>query len=473
MEIYLLKSAACLALLMLFYKLFLEQQKMHVFKRFYLPGAVIFSFIIPLITLTTYVEPNPEVAFLFEPAGSEALKSGQNFYSLPLLLWSIYAAGVIFFGWRFFKNLNSLLLKIKRNPKLRNEQTVKVLLQEDVAPHTFWDYIFLNKKRFEEKTIPQEVFEHEQAHAVQKHSLDVLFMELLQVFLWFNPLLYLVRSAVKLNHEFLADEAVIKKGADRAAYQKTLLSFSSKDLQCNLVNPINYSIIKKRFTVMKTKTSKKAILARTFLLLPVLAFLVFSFSTKEVVAQTTEKDSESQVSQEKVTPEMIKEYNKLARHFKEVGITEENVDSDEFKRMKYIFSLMTPEQRKAVESFPPPPPPTVVTGHPAPDAPPVPQKENLQPVPPPVEVTGYPAPPPPPPVIEHDDAQVPPPPPPPSPIEAVEKWIEEGAKFFYNGKAISGQKALEVVQKNGRKNLNVQVEENRSGKTVKLSDRER
>jgi beta-lactamase regulating signal transducer with metallopeptidase domain len=98
-----------------------------------------------------------------------------------------------------------------------------------------------------------------------------------------NPLIILLKDAVKLNHEFLADKAVVEKGVHTAGYQNTLLQFSSGHLQSDLVNPINYSSIKKRFKVMKTHTSKKAILARGLLILPLISLLFFSFSNKEIV----------------------------------------------------------------------------------------------------------------------------------------------------------------------------------------------
>ena len=59
MLVYILKSAACLAILFVFYKVFLEKENMHVFKRFYLLGALLFSLIIPSLVFTEYVEAAP------------------------------------------------------------------------------------------------------------------------------------------------------------------------------------------------------------------------------------------------------------------------------------------------------------------------------------------------------------------------------------------------------------------------------
>ncbi|OIQ20355.1 M56 family metallopeptidase [Lacinutrix sp. MedPE-SW] len=290
MEILILKSTACLAILLAFYKLFLERLNIHTFKRFYLLGAVLISIIIPFIPFIEYIEPQFNVPY-FEADHSvpiNLLPEEENLpveptNYLPIILWSIYGLGVLLFLTKFCINLFGIVSKIKRNEKQKSGNYISVLVQDFIVPHTFFSYIFLNKTRFEAKAIPQEVLLHEQTHAKQKHTLDILFIELLQVVFWFNPLLYLLKKDIKLNHEFLADEAVLKQGIDSSTYQETLLQFSSTANEIPLAHAINYSLIKKRFTIMKTQTSKKAVWLRSFLLLPLLAGLLFSFSGREQV----------------------------------------------------------------------------------------------------------------------------------------------------------------------------------------------
>ncbi|MGB5498920.1 MAG: hypothetical protein WBM77_08340, partial [Maribacter sp.] len=59
MLLYILKFSGCLAILLIFYKLFLERENMHVFKRFYLLGALVFSLVVPTLVFTEYV-PIPD-----------------------------------------------------------------------------------------------------------------------------------------------------------------------------------------------------------------------------------------------------------------------------------------------------------------------------------------------------------------------------------------------------------------------------
>ncbi|MEZ4793351.1 MAG: M56 family metallopeptidase [Gelidibacter sp.] len=305
---FLLKFSACLAIFMVFYKVFLERERMHQLKRFYLLSALVFSAIVPFVIFTTYVESVVTQAieipvtsdFYIEP---KVVAESINYW--PVILWSIYGLGVLLFASKFYINLFKLSRKIKRNEKQKSRQFTYVLLQERNTPHTFFNFIFLNKQQFETQKIPKEVFLHEEAHARQKHSIDVLFVEFLQIIFWFHPLVYWAKHCIKLNHEFLADEAVIKQGIEPSSYQQLLLTFSSpnsyRDVEPQLANAINYSSIKKRFTVMKTHTSKQKIWLSTFLLLPLFALTLYGFSEREIIEKPVALSIDSQVENQHET----------------------------------------------------------------------------------------------------------------------------------------------------------------------------
>ncbi|MFK7813302.1 MAG: M56 family metallopeptidase, partial [Maribacter sp.] len=305
MLLYLIKSGACMAIFLLFYKLLLENENMHVFKRFYLLGALVASLVIPNLVFVEYVEQ----VVVEEATTTPVIQSYTNIdveqttpatemdmINYPLIFAMVYGLGLVVFGFRFFKNLFQIMRRIRKNTKLKVGFITKVLLQEKMSPHTFFKYVFLNKSKFETNTIPKEVLLHEETHAKQRHSLDVIFIEILQVILWFNPLVFFFKKSIKLNHEFLADQAVIKNDFDKTSYQNTLLSYLSPDsenrYQPQLANAINYSSIKKRFTIMKRETSKKAVLIRSLMLLPLLALMLYGFSqTKIEERKSTENNT--------------------------------------------------------------------------------------------------------------------------------------------------------------------------------------
>ncbi len=382
MLVYILKSSACLALFLLFYKIFLEREKMHVFKRFYLLMSLVLAFAIPSITFTEYVEINSGSTEI--PMGinsnvqeaSQTISSDLSVLNIPLLLWTIYLLGVLFFAFRFVKNLFRVIHRIRSNSKFKMEHSIYVLLWEKIVPHTFFNYIFLSKSKYETQLIPKEVLLHEETHAKQMHSLDVLFIEALHIIFWFNPLLFLVKDAIRLNHEFLADQAVLNHGASSPSYQNILLAFTSPasygNHQPSIANAINYSSIrlnvlgkkfefmspyrqvKKRFTIMKKQTSKQIILLKSILLLPLLILSLYSFSGKKVIL-TENPDSElSQIDsiRENVTLDMLKEYNILAQKHNDVSMDERDVKREDILRMEHIYHRMSKAQKNESKPLP-------------------------------------------------------------------------------------------------------------------------
>ncbi len=285
METYILKFSACLFVFWLVYVLFLERQNMHRFKRFYLLGALALALVIPTLTIIEYIEPvvtTFETAPVYFPTELDLNDAPIEapFFNLETILWLIYGLGVLLFSSRFVINLTKMQRRISKNENISKRSFVYVLLEANLIPHSFFRYIFFNKVRYESHHIPKEVMLHEETHAKQLHSLDVIILELLQIAFWFHPLIYILKHHVKLNHEFLADQAVLQQGSDAKTYQTILLQFSSNTQDYQLSSAINYSSIKKRFTVMKTQTSKTRIWLSTLLLLPIIAILFYNFAER-------------------------------------------------------------------------------------------------------------------------------------------------------------------------------------------------
>lgn len=431
MELYLIKSAVILTILYGFYKLVLENESMHIFKRFYLLGSLPAAFLIPLVTFRSYVEvPISSTPIFIENSLPLAVPEASiNLW--PIVLWSLYALGVLFFTIKFGKNLNQLISKIKNNPKFTRDSINHILLKTPVVPHTFLNYVFLNKQKFEAKEIPDEVIAHEHVHAKQKHSIDILVVELLQIVFWFNPLLYFLKRSIKLNHEFLADRAVLNRGTDTTAYQNLLLAFSSHATTPTLANSINYSFIKKRITVMKKQTSTQAIWLRSLLLLPLVAILMYGFSTREVIQKVISTDQpQTELQQEKATKAEVEEYNTLAKKYNSMSKDNMRIILAELDRITAIYNKMTAEQKENAEPFPdfPPHPP-------APPTPPTPKFEINPPMPP------LPAPAPPAPLSD--------------PIEYIKALHKSGAVFFIGPHHYNYEKVIEMAKKTNDLNIDI------------------
>jgi bla regulator protein BlaR1 len=291
MEHFLINSSVCLFVLWLAYKLLLENTSWHGFKRFYLIGALILSMLIPFIVVETIVIPMEEIPFIndaqlpFMESGME--KSDVTFRWL-YIGWSFYVIGAFIMLWRFGKNLYSF--RIQQEDEISSYAAYQLILRNSFTiPHSFLTRIFISKKDQESNKIPRVVLEHEKAHLDQKHSLDVLFIEFLLIAFWFNPLLYIMRYSIKLNHEFLADRAVLSQGISTNAYQETLLEQATTSYQQAMANTFTFPIIKKRFHIMKTHTSNTSLVFRSLALIPVIALLVISCGKEETEFQKGEE----------------------------------------------------------------------------------------------------------------------------------------------------------------------------------------
>lgn len=281
---FLINSTACLFFLWLFYKIALENISWHNFKRVYLLTSIAISFIIPFIVVKTIVLPfegsivNAEIDQSM-PAATTFESSHQLQY-IHLLI-GLYVIGTFIMFRRFLKNLKHF--KLKDDDKVETlGKYVLILRNEPTVPHSFFNCIILNKSDHECNRIAPVVYVHEKAHLDQKHSLDILFIELLIVLFWFNPLLYMYRYSIKLNHEFLADRTVLNNGVSTAMYQKLIFDYTSTGYRHSIANTFHFPLIKKRFNIMRTKTSIRNGLLRSLAIVPLLALLVLSCGQEAV-----------------------------------------------------------------------------------------------------------------------------------------------------------------------------------------------
>lgn len=288
MILFLIKSTICLLVLYAFYVLFLENKKMHQFNRFYLIGILIISLVIPAINI------NSESSIVYSTTkliGSISLLHISNY---ALLLYFLITVGLLF---KFSLKLYSILKLIKNNLKVKQNNKTLILLEDKVLPHTFLKFIFLNKNDYENGTIQDELFTHELTHVTEKHTIDILFIELFQIIFWFNPFLTFINKSIRLNHEFIADDIVINTHKDRSNYQHILLGISSWNNTNHLTSNLNYSLTKQRFMMMVNNTPQLSIRLVKLSILPLLIVLVLifgntSYKSEHGLDNTTSTNSE-------------------------------------------------------------------------------------------------------------------------------------------------------------------------------------
>ena len=267
---YIIRSSFSLALLYLFFTVFLSHDKMHRFNRFYLIASLIFSFVVPLLSIpaifTSYPANNLVGLSNIQESYSQlqilSMQEESQFNLEKLILYLYFSVSFILLI-RFTFNLIRLKISISTNPITEYEGHRIVLISDLVLPYSFIRTIFVNSEEYKNGRIPTELLLHEISHISQRHSVDIIFIELLKVFFWFNPFMYFFKKAIMLNHEYLADEAVTYSENNSKPYIDILLNIAFRNNNSYLASSFNYSFTKKRLLMMtKNKFSKTAILKK-------------------------------------------------------------------------------------------------------------------------------------------------------------------------------------------------------------------
>jgi beta-lactamase regulating signal transducer with metallopeptidase domain len=331
---------------------------MHAFKRFYLFFSIVVSLVAPLITISFNVT---QQSFVFEyiskePAdfieGQSTIAITENLDKTILLLIAIYLVGVAFGLFRFIKTVFVLIKRMGKETSILFYESRLVLLDENILPHSFLNTIFLNKETFLKGKIENEILVHELAHIKQYHSFDILIVQLIQCIFWFNPIYILYLRTIQLNHEFLADEAVLRSSGNPLSYQNLLLQkISGKSFA--LTSQFNYLIIKKRL-VMITKTKHpQTQLVKKLIAISLFLITAFLFTTKEMMAQkveSTKSKNEVPSTKEGASAELVNEYEAILTKHQNTSDKRHSINlslsKEEKERLYTIYTMMSKEQQE-------------------------------------------------------------------------------------------------------------------------------
>lgn len=264
MTAIILKIILCSSIFIAVYYLFLEKERMHRFNRLYLLSSLLLSNIIPFVTITLpsrNTATTPQLIMKETAQQLVIIPQQQESFNWENMFWGIYIVISLFL---LLKSLFSLIA-IKRisGEKHKYQHHNVILTKENLSPFSFWNTIYMGESYMNNHTIDPRVFLHEKTHIEQKHSVDLLFLDILKIFTWFNPVLFLYKKAVITNHEFLADEAVIKSNYNMKEYQRLILEEILSHQNPPLTHSFNFNNTKKRFIMMKTKKSKFSLLKKT------------------------------------------------------------------------------------------------------------------------------------------------------------------------------------------------------------------
>ena len=282
---YILQTLAFQLLFLLVYDLFLKRETFFNWNRVYLLVTPLLSLLLPFIKVDAIQQNIPEQFVIQLPAvivgggASEEVSSAENLTSFVSFGWeTIWFLGVtislFFFGYKWYK-----LLKLKKSgTQAQFEKWKLVMLPKSDSAFSFFNTVFLGEKLSE--TQKQNILLHEKVHIEQRHSIDLLFFELMRIIFWFNPLVYVFQNRMELLQEFIADDRVASQ-KDRASYYQDLLSQVFKTEKISFINTFfNHSLIKKRIVMLQK--SKKIFQLKYLLLVPVVCgMLVYTSCAQE------------------------------------------------------------------------------------------------------------------------------------------------------------------------------------------------
>jgi len=293
---FLFKFLISSAVLYGIYHFLLRNEKTFKFNRFYLLSIVILAAVIPqLIVKTSIVEipvlETSEIIYSEIPSNSiEVLpvEETASYFDWTLVAQIIYATIALALLIRFAMNLRSIYILRKAGEEITFKDAQLVKSSKVKSTFSFLNKIFVNKSQFKTNGIDDQILAHENVHIRQRHSLDIIFIELVSCLLWFNPLVYFIKRKIKLNHEFLADAGVLAQTQDPKAYQLLLLKYTSKQLHMNplLASHLSYGETKNRFKIMFKTTNQTVAALKQLTALILITGLVFVMGEERVIAQS-------------------------------------------------------------------------------------------------------------------------------------------------------------------------------------------
>ena len=293
---YFLKINVGIIVFYIFYRLFFYKDTFFHWRRTALLCFLGVSLFYPMLNLQEWVkahEPMVVIADLyattllpevvFEETITPTHTNWQEFATNSLSI--IYFCGVILLFIRFIMQLTSIIL-LRIQCKVTEIQGVRVqILNKAIGPFSFFHWIFVHPESHTQEELA-EILTHEQTHAHQLHSADIMFSELICIACWFNPFIWLMKREIRNNLEYMADQRVLQTGYDYKVYQYHLLGLAHHKAAATLYNSFNVLPLKNRIKMMNKKRTKEIGRTKYLLFLP-LAALLLIISNIEAVARTT------------------------------------------------------------------------------------------------------------------------------------------------------------------------------------------
>ena len=307
MVVYIIQLSIFLVIFWGVYELFLKKETFFNYNRLYLLLTPVISMLLPFLSfnfLATYaVEAQQFVELPAVFIGDHVVENATEQAAIPVNssvgflekhVWSLaYALGLLI-------SLSLFIRKIFQFKQLHQQGTISYYFNLKLVevPHskiacTFFKTIYLGNNLT--STEKEQILKHEQVHAHQYHSLDLLFFEVLKIALWFHPVVYFYQKQITNLHEYIAD-AEATKNSDKKSYYESLLNVAFGSEQISFINQFfNHSLIKKRIVMLQKSRSAKAAKFKFLILIPLILAMLTYVSCSNTADLMDSKDEKMEV----------------------------------------------------------------------------------------------------------------------------------------------------------------------------------
>jgi TonB family protein len=277
------KVAVYLIAFYLVYAIMLSRDTSYSRNRVYIILSLLTALIFPVITLQTirpwdiqfFGKILSEVFVTATANSNKALNHGISSSGFLQIIYLIYIIVACIFIFKLLIDLFNLSFLIIRHRK----EGSRIIRFHGLNTSGFsaMGYIFINIRLSGEDA--DAIIRHEQNHLKQNHFIDIIFVEIVKAFQWFNPAIYLFNRSMRAIHEFQADKECLNAGVPVINYQNLLFNQVFKSKAFNLTNSFsNPSLIKKRMVMMTKKRTSAIASAKILFVIPVIVVIFMTIS---------------------------------------------------------------------------------------------------------------------------------------------------------------------------------------------------
>ncbi len=290
--VYSIKSALVLTLLYLPYTLMLRQESFFRMNRITLLTILMLALVLPMVDIPSLANPEQPVVYEMqqrimlmtqeaETTSMSLAKTTRTFSWLGILAL-VYIIGISLAFcirlWQLFR-----IGQIIRGGCLWTDKSDHATIYchiDDVAPFSWMRSIVISESDY--KPFGREILLHEKAHILSLHSMDILFLTLVEAIQWWNPIAYLLGRSLRDVHEYEADDYVLHQGISLHNYQELLVKKALANTSYAFANNFNHSLIKKRIYMMNHPKSNPWLRSKVLYILPVILVVLTAFATPKL-----------------------------------------------------------------------------------------------------------------------------------------------------------------------------------------------